>query len=800
MILLLLIFSFSIGYAQEIQSKKENGLEQVESEKQELDFVQVSAVTEKSVLVLSQIKEIQELIVESEDILEMQKTLLPYCDSLDLLLKNENYSDIKSQNIRELQKMDSELSVHLKQFKEWKELTLRDTKKYDENSIVLKKSSKTWKNTYDNAIKESAPESLLTHIKSVIEEIEGISVNLKNKYDKSLTDTQTITTKISLLNDIKETLKETETTVSNQVFHQNQAALFSLVTEDEFTLSGYVTSIGDSINEKYREVVDYFVTNSDLWLKFSVVSTLSLGFVGFYNYLYRKKKLFVSRASLEKKIFFFIGRPFATYAILFILGLVLVFTSRPQALSELFLVFMFIPVMRVLQTVAKKEYFKYIYAIFIIYLLQWFDENSVGFEVEQRYAMLLINVMLLVYVGTLVYNKVISSLGNGSLIKIANYFLVLFFFLLIVSIGANIYGSVLLSTRIVSGVLKVFYSAMIFYSLYVILTGYIVVILRRRIASASNMLDKYSKNIESTTRFLIQLWMMLWWLLIVTKTVSLYPLLADMAQSVMEFSFSVSNTTISMQSIIDFVLIVVGTWVLARLVRTVLEVEVFARFRLPRGVPTAVTTTLNYVIIITGTIIAFSSLGVSPQQFALIFGALGVGIGFGLRNIIANFVSGIIMVFERPVQIGDTIEVDKTMGSVQSIGARSSTIKTFDGSEVIIPNADFIAKEIVNWTLSDEHRRKTIELRVDLDNDIDMILKIMSDIATAHKDVLSDPAPLATFKSFGEYYLEFKLYFWLSDNLIVAQSEINIAIYRALKEANVKMPVPKATLEGISRE
>jgi len=253
-----------------------------------------------------------------------------------------------------------------------------------------------------------------------------------------------------------------------------------------------------------------------------------------------------------------------------------------------------------------------------------------------------------------------------------------------------------------------------------------------------------------------------------------------------------------MQSIFDFVLIVVGTWLLAHFVRTVLEVEVFARFHLPRGVPTAILTVLNYVIVISGTIIAFSSLGVSPQQFALIFGALGVGIGFGLRNIIANFVSGIIMVFERPVQIGDVIEVDKTMGSVQSIGARSSTVKTFDGSEVIIPNADFIAKEIINWTLSDEHRRKTVEFKVDLDNDIDEILRIMKDVASSHPDVLSSPEPLATLKSFGDYYLEFKLYFWLSDNLITAQSDVNIKIYKTLKEAGIKMPIPKTNLGTLS--
>jgi len=135
------------------------------------------------------------------------------------------------------------------------------------------------------------------------------------------------------------------------------------------------------------------------------------------------------------------------------------------------------------------------------------------------------------------------------------------------------------------------------------------------------------------------------------------------------------------------------------------------------------------------------------------------------------------------------------MGEVQSIGSRASTLKTFDGSEVIIPNADFIAKEITNWTLSDKHRRKVVDFKVDFDSDIELILKIMKEVASSHPDVLKDPEPLAAFQGFGEYYLEFKLYFWLSENLIVAPSDVSIGIYKTLKDAGVKMPVPKTNLQ-----
>ena len=796
-IVLLLIFFLPV-FAQN-QGQKTTEKEVVNKEKMaEPVYVKVSDITETSTRLAIKLKEIYDLLEETENVKNMQSELNPYCNAINKMLRDNNYLNIEQQNVRELQKMGSELSIYLKQLREWEVLAKSNINKYDENRLILKKELKLWNETGKNSLKEHAPSSILKHIALVTKDISNLKNILKKKYDNSLVNSQLITEKILNLQEIKEHLEETETDVTNKVFHQNQEAFFSMKIENELNFFKYVKSVFTSIKDKYDESKEYLLTNSDLWLEFIILSILSLLFVAYYNYLYRKKKLFVSSASLEKKIFFFIGNPFATYSILFMLGLVFVSFNRPSSLNELILLLLFIPVIRVLQTVLEKEYYRYIYTIFIIYLLFWFGKNSLEYEFESRILMILVNISLFVYVSSLVYRRVLFSIISNKLLKWANYLLVLFIILLIIAFGSNLYGSVLLSSRIIDGVLSIFYTAMVFYTLYVILTGYIVVMLRRRIASASNMLEKYSKNIEKTTRLLIKIWMFLWWLLIVVKTVSLYPYLVTLKENILSLSFSISHTIISMQSIFDFVLIVVGTWLLAHFVRTVLEVEVFARFHLPRGVPTAILTVLNYVIVISGTIIAFSSLGVSPQQFALIFGALGVGIGFGLRNIIANFVSGIIMVFERPVQIGDVIEVDKTMGSVQSIGARSSTVKTFDGSEVIIPNADFIAKEIINWTLSDEHRRKTVEFKVDLDNDIDEILRIMKDVASSHPDVLSSPEPLATLKSFGDYYLEFKLYFWLSDNLITAQSDVNIKIYKTLKEAGIKMPIPKTNLGTLS--
>ncbi len=153
--------------------------------------------------------------------------------------------------------------------------------------------------------------------------------------------------------------------------------------------------------------------------------------------------------------------------------------------------------------------------------------------------------------------------------------------------------------------------------------------------------------------------------------------------------------------------------------------EFVLRSKIPRGVPAAISMLTRYIIVAFGVYIALAAAGVDLGQFGLIAGALGVGIGFGLQNVVYNFISGLIISFERPIHVGDTIEVGTLMGNVTEIGVRSSKLKTFDGSEVIVPNGNLISKEVINWTLSDQRRRLMIKIRTDYNAEPQKVLKII---------------------------------------------------------------------------
>jgi potassium efflux system protein len=180
----------------------------------------------------------------------------------------------------------------------------------------------------------------------------------------------------------------------------------------------------------------------------------------------------------------------------------------------------------------------------------------------------------------------------------------------------------------------------------------------------------------------------------------------------------------------------------------------------------------------------------------VITGALGVGVGFGLQNIVNNFASGLILLFERPIRVDDVVEVAGLVGTVKRIGARSSTITTGQGAEVIVPNSNLLSNQVINWTLSSPWRRVEIPVGVAYGSDPDAILKLLTSVATENPGVMNEPPPVAYFLGFGDSALNFELRFWSAhqDSWFQLKSDVSIGVARALREANIEIPFPQRDL------
>ncbi len=235
---------------------------------------------------------------------------------------------------------------------------------------------------------------------------------------------------------------------------------------------------------------------------------------------------------------------------------------------------------------------------------------------------------------------------------------------------------------------------------------------------------------------------------------------------------------------------------LSWLVRALLDSEFFPRSAVDRGIRDSIKKLLHYSLVLFGFILALGFLGVTLQNFVILAGAFGIGIGFGLQNIVGNFVSGLILLFERPIKVGDVIVLEENWAVVRNIGLRSTTIETFDLSEIIVPNSDLVSQKVTNWTLSNERNRVVVPVGVAYGSDVEKVRSLLIACAEKHPNVLESPPPSVIFQAFGNSSLDFELRAWVPSlsHRLATRSDLLTSIVQEFARAGVQIPFPQRDL------
>jgi len=318
--------------------------------------------------------------------------------------------------------------------------------------------------------------------------------------------------------------------------------------------------------------------------------------------------------------------------------------------------------------------------------------------------------------------------------------------------------------------------------------------LRTRLLRRLRVVGSKREPIERRVNRALMWATMLAWLWVVLARFELDGPVRALVQSMLAIPIAPgTGISVTFGNLLAFALTVYGAWLASRFVRFVLHEEILPRFSLARGVDYAITTVLTYVLLLGGFWVALGALGIDLNRASLLAGALGVGVGFGLQNIVNNFVSGLILLLERPIQVGDTVQIGDLTGVVNRIGIRSSTVRTGQGSEVIVPNATLISERVTNWTLSDQMRRIDLTLGVGYASDPERVLAILVEAAQSHPNVLPLPAPTALFHGFGQSTLDFQLSAWTNqpEGWVQVRSELGILVYRKLQAEGIEIPFPQ---------
>jgi small-conductance mechanosensitive channel len=233
-----------------------------------------------------------------------------------------------------------------------------------------------------------------------------------------------------------------------------------------------------------------------------------------------------------------------------------------------------------------------------------------------------------------------------------------------------------------------------------------------------------------------------------------------------------------------------ASFLVSKFFRFILEEDVYHHWKLERGIPQAISTMVHYAVLLTGFFIGLAAIGVDLTKVTILAGAFTVGVGFGLQTVINNFVSGLILLFERPIKVGDVIEVSGIVGEVRRIGIRASVVRTPDGSEAIIPNGMLISSQVINWTFSDQRRAVEVPVTVVRGTAPQRVVELLKGVAATHPGVAKEPAPQAYPVNFASGAVTFQLRAWTNryEDWVQVRSDLSLAIDDALTRENIRIP------------
>jgi small-conductance mechanosensitive channel len=280
------------------------------------------------------------------------------------------------------------------------------------------------------------------------------------------------------------------------------------------------------------------------------------------------------------------------------------------------------------------------------------------------------------------------------------------------------------------------------------------------------------------------------------KSLGFYPTKEAAIENLHSIDFAVGSWVISPGSLFFAGVMIYGIFMFSKAIQGLLFQEVLPRYNAPKGVQFSIVRLVNYTILSVGFFLVLHVSGFELKSLTIFGGALGIGIGFGLQAIVTNVVSGLILLFERPIKVGDIIQVNNECGEIKNVGLRATVVETFDNSEIVIPNSELVIGTVTNWTLGERRVRVKIPVGVAYGTNTTKVLEILMRCANECPMVLSNPPPNAIFLSFGDSSLDFELRVWIpefNDRLTVL-SELNQEINNAFELAGIIIPFPQRDL------
>ncbi len=661
---------------------------------------------------------------------------------------------------------------------------------YQKNLNRLAYEQKVWQLTLESFRgKTDVPAGLVSNIKNTLAQLSKTKNVLEKKQKRLLVEENGLTDLLILIENSIDRLTQLGRELRSNLLVRNGPPLWNVgVNAKEIVPAGQYTS--KVLEDNRKSIYNYFKQRNFGWIL--LVLLLEVALFLFVKTRYNKLNLDENEPGYVNADFILNKKGLPSLMVLLLLTVLIFLQNIPLSLSTFIVVILLLFSLPVVYRFAGTRGKKQTAIILLLFVINEFEVVLWYSGDLLRYYVVLEDVagMLLAYY-LLGFKWKRTAKEASFFVKTVIVFSYGTFALYFVSFFANLFGWVHLSFFLTKAAVKIPAVFLFVFFLYKTLEVLIGAGCKAGKSFRWNIYD-YCDNIEKALLRVLKLVSYYFLAELLLKTLDIYYPVYNWIKFALVYPIVIGTFTITAGRIFGMIIIIVVSYFVANIFNVLFQNSAYVNKNLSKGFVFAINKTVGYTIIIVGFLLGFAYAGLDLGKFSLLAGALGVGIGFGLQNIVNNFISGLILLYERPVNVGDVISVGNLMGEVKSIGVRASKIRSFDGAEVVVPNGNIISNDLINWTLSDKKRRIEIKVGAAYGTDPNQVLKILQKVAVNNDNVLPDPPPLALFEGFGDSSLDFRLLAWVFfERSFITRSELSVAVYNALNEAGIEIPFPQ---------
>ena len=754
---------------------------------------------------LSTAEIVPEIVVTEQKLAAIQDRLknladLPPIDAMlseqdAILVQLQNYlkdNPVSSMTPGRFDESRSALLRFHSQSNRWQVILQKRVRNLDNNNLSLQQMSTLWEKTRQEVNDRSTPNALIRQIDQLLSDVHSLEDETLNQMGSLLELQSRVGKRLTQISMQLEILQREEMRVRDALLGFDHPPLWSLPFSDR-QRGSMRTELSALIRIELNDLHIYWQTSGDS-IKRQLTFFVFLSV--FLLILYRRRVLRLVATVESTAAMHLISKPIPAAMLIALLTTRWWQPQAPQSIRELASLLSAFPVTYLLIGLINRQLMTAVLSVQGLIVLNVLRNFAIAGSALDR--------MILLSMGLLLLLALIPMLRAPSMDfdrlgihpgKLSRSLLKLGLMLTTAALLFNIFGNFNLAEILTRGMFVATLLMVWLPLAYLVVKAILEFMLTSRVAMKFRTIQSHGTLIYTRVCFGLRALVIGTWIIFVVRYFSIEWIWEVYWQS-LQWELRIGSLTLSPTNVVLFVLILWATMLLARFVRFVLEQEILSRVALERGLPTAISRLIHYALVGIGVFIASSAAGLSFSQFAIITGALSVGVGFGLQNIVNNFISGLILMVERPVDVGDTVELGALIGQVRIIGLRSSVVRTTTGAEVIVPNSHFIANEVINWTLSDQHRRIEIPVGVAYGTDPHAVIAALMAAAKDKKGVLSVPEPVVLFDGFGDNSLNFQIRFWTPEfqGWRVIRSAVALAIHDELKNAGIVIPFPQRDL------